>query len=412
MKKKYLTYAGIVSAVILAGMFIAIILSSFPTPYLPPGITFDPITDTSIDDNNMMNLTGMTTLPGDTLLFLKINADPRSLSQGNATETPQVFCNPYITAAAGKNKPWKGFCDISRLPPADYTLSLMTFTVTDNLTIIYSDPIATQHFTLMDQSAGTGTIRKKTRVAPSFIRINPADQEPAAEPGNISGITDLAPGTPLLWSIHPVTGGTGNSTPEFGGTTRVIPGTAGINRWSAGPGTGALEPATYQFTITGNPIGNATPATTVSALLEFDVPPLSATPPNTTGIQQFTPEVITIDSLPDIRTNGKYTVSGTTTVPAGEQLRFLIQPASFTTDFNFTYDPQDKRQMPHLATAGGGTNVVNGRNGYNLWSFDFDTYGFDPGRYEVNISKNIIDPVTSDIVPGTLYTAKPFTMAG
>jgi hypothetical protein len=405
MKKKYLTYAGIVSALILAGMFIAICLNAFHSPYIPPGITMDPITDMSIDDNNMLGLTGMTTLPGETLLFVKIAGDPGTLSQGNATEIPPVVCNPYITAAAGRDKPWKGFCDISRLPPGDYTLSLMTFNMTDDFSIVYSDPLATQHFTLVDSYAGTG-IRKKTRAVQLFIRINPDGQELAVN-GMISGITNLTPGTPLVWSIHAVMNGTGSSTPESENTTLVIPGTSGINRWSVQPGTGATKPGRYQIRIAADQSGDA-----ATAVAEFDVPSLSSAGQIPNGTPQVQPEVITIDALPDIRTNGKYTISGTTTIPAGEQLRFLVQPSSVTTDFNFTVDPQENRQLPHLGMVGGGTYVVNGSGGTNLWSCNFDTYGLDPGRYEVNVSKNTVDPVTMSPLPGTLFVAKPFTLGG
>ena len=63
MKKQYLTYAGIVSALILVGMFIIIVLNAFPYQFLSPTITIDPITDMNVDENNRIILTGTTSLP-------------------------------------------------------------------------------------------------------------------------------------------------------------------------------------------------------------------------------------------------------------------------------------------------------------------------------------------------------------
>jgi hypothetical protein len=410
MKKKYLTYAGIISALILVGMFIAICLSQIPFPFLPPTTTINPITDASVDQNNMMILTGTTSLPSEfTLLFVTVGASQPFLSQGTTTGTPEIVSHDaqVIAESGGKNR-WKGLVNISSLQPGDYTITLSQYTVDENFKMNESHPVATQHFTLSDVQAGAGSIRKKTRIVLPYIRINPVDQQPAAESREISGITSLAPGTPLAWSMDTVNNGTGNNTQEYQGTTPVFSGIVGVNRWSVLPGTGNLKPARYQFRITGGSAGDATP---VSAIAEFDVPPVSGTLQNTTGIPQLSREFITIDSLPDIRTNNMYTITGTTSIPAGGDLLFQIHPASFVSDYNFSFD-QRGNQVAEMSGVTGMVKIMNGSGGISLWSVDVNTYSLVPAGYEVNVSNDRYGFNISDMVHGNTFRSRIITVMG
>ena len=407
MKKKYLTYAGIISTLILVGMFIAICLSQIPFPFLPPTTTIDPITDAGVDQNNMMILTGTTSLPSEfTLLFVTVGASPPFLSQGTTTGTPEIISHDaqVIAESGGKNR-WKGIVNISSLQPGDYTITLSKYTVDENFKMNESHPLATQHFTLSDEHAGTGTIRKKTRIVLPYIRINPVDQQPAAESREISGITSLASGTPLAWSMQPVNGGTGNSTQEYQGTAPVFPGIEGVNRWSVLSGTGNLKPARYRFRITGESAGDTTP---VSAVSEFDIP---GTLQNTTATPQVSREFITIDSLPDIRTSDMYTITGTTSLPAGDDLLFQIHPASFVSDFNFSFDQRGNQEVS-LSGITGMVKIMNWSDGHNLWSVDINTYSLVPGRYEVNVSNDRYGFDVSDMVYGNTFGSRIITVGG
>jgi hypothetical protein len=410
MKKKYLTYAGIISALILVGMFIAICLSQIPFPFLPPTTTMDPVTDASVDQDNMMILTGTTTLPSEfTLLFITVNASPPFLSQGNATGTPETRGDANLIAEPNR---WKGTVNISRLQPGDYTITLWKFTVDENFKMNESHPVATQHFTLIGADAGgRGVHKKQPRVPLPFIRINPADQQTAAEHREISGITSLVPGTLLTWSMHTVSNGTGNSKQEYQGITPVFSGIQGVNRWAVLPGTGNLKPARYQFYITGNPIGNASPAGTISATSEFDIPPVPGTLQNTTGIPQVPREFITIDSLPDMRTNDRYVITGTTSFPAGDALLFQIIPASFISDYNFSFDSRGN-QATAFSGITGMTEIMNGSSGTNLWSVDVNTYSMIPARYEVNVSNNRYEFNRTEMVYGTVFSSQIITVGG
>jgi len=404
MKKKYLTYAGIISAVLLAGMFMGILLTGIPFPFMPAVTTVDPITDMSIDENNMMILTGTTTLAKDSNLFIRVTASPRSLIQDAATGTTKAEGDAWIIPEAHGNNHWRGIVDISSLQPADYTITLATRTYAENFTKrIESDPVATRQFTLGDENAGTGSIRKKTRISTPFIRINLPDQEPPSENTGISGITSLAPGSPLAWSMQMVTSGPDNSSQEFPGNSTVIPGTDGINRWYVVPGTGAMKPGRYQFRITGNPIGNSSPAGIITAMSEFDIP---ATRQNTTG--QISPGFIAIDTLPEMMTEGIYVITGTTSLPPGEELLVEVHPA---TGFNLLID-RNKGQTGDFSGVAGMITVENGNGGKDLWSFELQTYRLESGKYIVNINNDKFDFATGSVIPGDLSCSRIFTIGG
>jgi hypothetical protein len=306
------------------------------------------------------------------------------------------------------------------LQPADYTVSLATSTWTENFTqLVESNTTATRQFTLGDENASPGNIRKKPTVIKPFIRVNPIDKTPSAKNVVISGITSLAPGTPLSWRIQQVTNGTEKDFPEFHGSTVVIPGTEGINRWSIGPAPTGMKTARYQLTITGNPTGTTSPAGTLSAGSEFDFLPLPATVPNATSPAPVTSGFITIDSLPDIRTNGVYIITGTTSIPPDGDLLVEITPRSFMTEYNFSFDSRDTSQKDASSSATGtysgavGTvRVVKGSNGDNLWAFDLETYPIVPGLYVVNASNSAFDQDIRALVPGNLSSSRIFTIAG
>ena len=352
MKKKHLTYAGIIAALILVGMFIGICLSSSPFPLPGPSTTFDPITDANVDGNNIMSMTGTTTLPTDSTNFLiTVTASSPSVSQGNATEAPETRGNAFFIADAGGNHRWKGIVNISALQPGDYTIALSTVTVDENFKLNISLPVATQHFTLGDENTGAGSIHKKIPTAPQpFIRINPADQKPTAGNLKITGITNLEPGTALAWSMRTVSGSTGNNTQELQGTATVTPGIDRVNRWSVLPGADSLKPARYQFGISANPTGNTSPAGTIAAISEFDIPLNHTGKQNTTRTTQAPPGFITIDTLPDIQVNNAYIITGTTSLPQGDHIMVTVYPASFETGFDFSLDARDTTQNRSLSS--------------------------------------------------------------
>ena len=414
MKKKYLTYAGIISALILSGMFIAILLSAYTLPFLPPVVTFDPITDASVDENNVMILTGTTTLPFDTYnISLEITADSGSPALGNETGKIRAVFNPVITEVGGGRNRWRGACDISGLRPGDYTVTFTTFVYGKNFTRTEFPPLATAHFTLGEVNAPGDVIHKKTRVISPFIRINPPDPAAGANGTRITGITSLAVDVPLAWSLDAVTDGASTSPQKYEGTTRVTGGTEGINRWAVLPGNGTTEPGRYRFTIHKDTTGAGPSANRVSATKEMDL----SQHPNAGSTGQ-TPGFITIDALPDLWVNDVYIITGTTSLPPDDVLTFMVHPASFETNFNFSLDAKETKENRTLSGAvvfsgiAGAMDIMRGSGGENLWSVQLETYQLSGGLYEINITNDGFDYENGTVIPGNLFSMRTIPIAG
>ena len=417
MKKNYLTYAGIVSALVLTGMFVSIWFSSSPFPFLPSATSIDPVTDANVDENNMLILTGTTTLPLNTFLFLNITALPGSLPQDDGTGRTRDGSSVVITPGDWGRNRWEGQIVISDFRPAEYTVAMEVMKLADNYTIASRDTVATAHFVLGDENAGAGVVRKKTRAIPPFIRINPADRTPAGDL-KITGTTSILPGTPLDWKMSAVTDRAGSSPYEYGGTARVTGGTDGINRWAVLPGTFMEEPAQYRFSIAGNATADSPPAGSVSATAVLDVSPRQGTLQNTTGTTQASPAFITIDALPDIRADNVYMITGTTSLPAGEDLLVQVYPVSFETNYNFSLEGREAgadRTLSGAAVFGGATGmtpIVNGSGGEeNLWSFRLETYQISGGQYRINVSNDRFGNAASVAIPEDLFCTRIFMIA-
>ena len=415
MKKKYLTYAGIAAALILVGMFIAICSSSFPFPFLPPSAAIDPVTGMSVDENNMLIITGTTTLPW----YANISVTLSSCSSpGNCTGGTTTWDQATIIPAPdGGRSRWRSEFDLSRLSPADYRISVATYSYDGNYSLVQGAPLADGRFTLGDDNAGPGTIHKRSPAVQPYIRINPLEQ--AGNPIRITGITSLPSATPLAWDLRVVTNITAASPAESQGTTLVTEGTKGVNRWSITIDNGTPGPRQYQVVISGNPAGAALPAGAVSASLNFAVPLDTGISGNTAGKAPGSPHYIAIDALPDLHTDSVYVITGTTSLPAGEGLMMNFYPASFENgSYNFSVDARDTGPNTTFSETGvfsgaeGETEVVNGTAGENLWSFDLATYKFTPGVYLINISNNDLDTTTMTMKYGDLFSSRAVPIYG
>jgi hypothetical protein len=415
MKKKYLTYAGIAAALVLVGMFIAICYSSFPFPFLPPSAAIDPVTNTSVDENNMLVITGTTTLPWYANLSVTLSSCP---SPANCTGSQTTWDPATIMPAPdGGRSRWRSEFDLSRLAPADYRISVATYSYDRNYSQVLDAPLATGHFTLGDDNAGPGAIHKQSPVVQPYIRINPPAQ--AGNAIRITGITSFPPATPLAWSLHAVTNITAASPGESQGTALVTEGTEGVNRWFITIDNATPGPRQYRVVISGNPAGTDSPAGAVSADLNFNIPLDTGGSKNTNGKAPGFPHYLTIDTLPEVRTDSVYVITGTTSLPAGQGLMMEFYPASFESgSYNFSVEARDTGPNTTFLDTGvfsgaeGGTVVVNGTGGENLWSFNLATYKFAPGVYLVNISNNDLDTTTMTMKYGDLYISRAIPVYG
>jgi hypothetical protein len=176
------------------------------------------------------------------------------------------------------------------------------------------------------------------------------------------------------------------------------------------PGSGTT-PAHYQFIITGN----TSTGGTVSATADYDAPSALQ---STNGAVSVPKDYISIDALPDIRTNDVYTITGTTSLPAGEGLMMQVSPASFDTNYSFSANAKDTAgngtmgETAVFSGAMGDTVIVNGNNSENFWSFPLQTYKFSPGVYEINVSNDRFDITNMTMISGNLFSSRIVSVSG
>ena len=388
-----------------------------PLLLLVPVITIDPVTDRNVDDNNYLVLTGKTNLPDDSHIFTYVYPLNGFLSGCNKSEERKARGDVWLTGGTIEWNFWKGTINISSLEPGEYQVIFRTMKFTNNFTeMIESDPITSFQFTLGDDNCTGECIRKKDPVKESFIRINPVP-EGMGDP-EVTGITSLAPGTPLVWRMDEKTGTAVTSPAVYQGKVKVIPGTEGVNRWSFLPDKDTIHPGLYQVTVAADTGENLqiNGSGRVSGSLVFNYTgekiPVVIREENRTGSGNNAPVLITIDTLPEMRVDDKYIVSGTTNLPPGEELCFEVHPPDLMLNYNFTINPRDKSQGGTISGIAGCVPVVNGSGIENLWTFEMQTYSLAPGRYEVNISNIRTDPVSSQLIPGVFTNSEEFTVHG
>jgi hypothetical protein len=96
---------------------------------------------------------------------------------------------------------------------------------------------------------------------------------------------------------------------------------------------------------------------------------------------------VTINPISDKQTGDTFTINGTTSLAAGDELMVEITSSS--------YIPTSKTQPSGFSGASSTVNVVAGSNGVNTWSFDVDTSSFTPDEYIVKVSGVLQDVTTS-----------------
>lgn len=414
MKKKYLTYASVISAVILLAMFLMIFLIKSPILFLVPVITIDPISDLNVDENNILILSGKTNLPEDAHIFINVYPSNASLIQQGENRTRAARGDAWITTLRERWNSWNGTINISPLDPGGYQVVFKTIAFRENGTkSIESGEIASVQITIGNDTTMQNSIRKRKPVNRPFIRINPVsgDQENL----EINGITDLAPKTPFVWSIEETGTAAAGGLSCLQGTGAVIPGGEEINRWSCMPDTSCLKPGSYRITVSARtPDSNQTLHNQVSGSREFVYPDTGHTPAlsrQKTADNNTSRDFITIDTLPDMKINDRYIFSGTTSLPPGKEILFQVYTPNVMKDYSVVIDPRDKSETGRFSGVAGCTLVENGSPD-NLWEFEFDTYFLPPGQYEVNVSSMGERPDAIPIPTGNISHAESFILHG
>ncbi|MFA4848921.1 MAG: hypothetical protein WC626_04265 [Methanoregula sp.] len=404
MNKKYLTYAGIISAAILVIMFAGILLTGSFSIFST--VAIDPIPDHATGD--LMIITGTTNQMVGTVLKLDIIA----VSPANGTKPLVAVTDAFIVRGGGMSNTWSGALETSAIPPGEYLVNAYWINET-----IRSDLLATSRFRLTGmKSAPTGTSGTGD-LQPRQIWINRPGTLWRGEKLVVTGTTSLQEGTELVYLVIPQSNAsvftvdvkTGNREVREGltrsGVIRVLSGTGGVNRWSFAVDSGEFIQGEYIIIVT---LESFSPDR-IGLQFPYDTAPLivkeaildSATSP---VINSSPCRHITIDAFPISWTNQTFTITGTTDFPPGTELLIQVYP----TEYNLTMNPEVKHLASSMSGAMGMVTVEKGTGSTGLWSMTLDKEKMDPDlrKYLVNISNSRIDNRTYETISGDTYCSK------
>jgi len=111
---------------------------------------------------------------------------------------------------------------------------------------------------------------------------------------------------------------------------------------------------------------------------------------------------ISVDPVSDKNVGDQFTITGTTSLPAGTEMLAEVYPASF----------EDQKGTGSGAFTGAtGTITIAGSTGSsNTWAFPVDTSTFQPMEYLVTMSSFKGDPSKGDYVKGDLFGTTRFAL--
>ncbi|MCK9580427.1 MAG: hypothetical protein M0Q92_08245 [Methanoregula sp.] len=410
MKKKYLTWAGIVSAAILVIMFIYILATGSFTIF--PTASIDTIPDHAAGD--LVVITGTTNYPAGTRLsldILTVSPSPGERARVGGTDA-------YIVRGGGMSNTWSGALDTSVIPPGEYRVNAYWV----NETYSRSNLLTTSRIRLINATSDPVKYPPVSgNHTQSYIRIDNPGTIYRGEKILITGTTNLPEDTELLYlvvqqsdiSVFAVDPKTGKQDMK-GGFTRsglidVLPGENGVNRWSFAFDSTEAIPDRYEViitldTISTKDIGKVGPFGSESlVILEANSDRLTPLVTDTGPCQS-----ISIDSLPGTLMNKTYTITGTTSLQPGTELLFTVLPA----ENEFRMNMGTKNLSGIFSGATGRVGVTRGTGDTNIWSADLSLATFPPKEYIMNVSNDRIDPRTYGTIYRDTYCSKRFTITG
>lgn len=407
MKKKYLSYAGIVAAALLVIMFAGILLSGSFSVF--SSVTIDPIPDHAAGD--LVVITGTTNRDPGTRLSLDIIAAPAAPGEGTRVGGTDAF----IVRGTGMSNTWSGALDTSAIPPGEYLVHAYGM----NETIARSGLLATSRFTLANTTPDPDKITRMGEIHQiEFIRIDRPGTIQRGDKLLISGTTNLPNGTELLYlvvqqtntSVFTIDPKTREKDQREGltrsGLVTAIPGDDGLNHWSFAIDSTEFIPDRYEVIVTQDTVRtedigkkgtfDTESLTVLDATADRLTPPVPVAGPC---------KSITIDALPDTLANQRYTITGTTSLQPGTELLFQVTPAAI--EFTMNGDTMMASGMGAM----GDVEVISGTGDMNTWSADLDLSQFPADEYVFNVSNDRIDPRTYDTIYGTTYCLKRFNLS-
>ncbi|MCK9580426.1 MAG: hypothetical protein M0Q92_08240 [Methanoregula sp.] len=257
MKKRYLTWAGILSAGILAILFIYILATGSFTIF--PTATINPVAD--LHAGEMLVITGTTNLPAGADVFVHCNRSPRLPDTDPAID--RFGGRVSIVHGSGLSNTWSLAMDTAAIAPGEYIVSVNRWIPVNASNASYraGDLLATSRFRLTGTGSGMTQPGNAEANRSGFITVNPPGTRQAGEKFFLNGTTNLPAETELLlvveqrdnvatFTLDPKTR---EKTEKAGHTETfllsVLPGTGGTNRWSTVVDTVDFIPGYYLVNI-------------------------------------------------------------------------------------------------------------------------------------------------------------------
>ena len=112
---------------------------------------------------------------------------------------------------------------------------------------------------------------------------------------------------------------------------------------------------------------------------------------------------ISVDPIGDKNVGDQFTISGTTSLPAGTKILVEVYPSA--------YADQTGSGSDDFTGATGTITITNSTRGASTWSFALDTTPFKPMEYLVSVSSLKGDTVKGDYTKGDIFGSTRFTIS-
>lgn len=216
----------------------------------------------------------------------------------------------------------------------------------------------------------------------SPVTIDPIPDHAAGDLVVITGSTNLMAGTRMELDIIAVSPAPGTN-PRTGGTDAFIARGGGMgNTWSGALDTSAIPPGEYLVNVYWI---NETVRSDLLATSRMRLTGAKPAPAGTPGTGAGQATYITVNPPGTLWRGEKLLVTGTTSLPEGTGLLYLVVQQSNTSVF--AVDAKSgKQEAGGGLTRSGLITVLPGTGGVNRWSFAVDSTEFVPDQYTVIVT--------------------------
>ncbi|MDD1694503.1 MAG: hypothetical protein LUQ71_07245 [Methanoregula sp.] len=222
----------------------------------------------------------------------------------------------------------------------------------------------------------------------SSATIDPIPDHATGDLVAITGTTNRMAGTGLELDIIAVSPANGTD-PRMGITDAFIVRGGGMsNTWSGALDTSSMPPGEY---LVNAYWVNETEKSNLLATSRFRLTGTNPVPTGTPGTGELQPRYIRINPPGTLWRGEQLLVTGTTSLPEGTELIYLVIQQSNTSVFTVDSKTGDRVVREGL-TRSGIISVLPGTDGVNRWSFAVDSSEFIPSDYFIIVTLESISP--------------------